>query len=610
MSVSNEIYDQIGATAKKATSATSNNGSVRHNPRWMDDWVKRFCPTAAEAVGTRDGGRKWILSACLFNPDHKAPDAAFIEKPDGTLGYHCFHASCSDRDWQAARDLMEPGWRARKRPKQTLSDDQAAPSQRRRTAPTNDENYEINEGIEGSESSSDSSNSSFVGGRHWPEALAEEAYHGVVGDIVRKVEPLTESDPVTILVSLLVELGNLIGPRPHHRVGATRHGLNEYAVVVGNSARARKGTGGDVARELGRRIDSVWEAGCIAGGMGSGEGIVHRVRDAAGKDPGIDDKRLLLMETEFAGPLNVMSRAGNILSVTLRQAWDKGTLENLVKNAPSKASGTHISLLGHVTQFDLTRFLTDTEMGNGFANRISWFCVRRSRLLAIPPTFPRLNQEVQRLKQAVDKAKELDGIRWHADAQFVWERIYPILTRDEPGMFGVIISRGEVHTLRYALIFAALDGSYQIRIPHLLAALAVWSYAEQSAHYLFGDTMGDPVADTVWNVLRARGELTRSEVYGALGNNAEKAAVDRVLRILIDQRRVALEERDTGGKRKTEVWKVADGHGGTGTGRSLIEIARAAAADYEVRPQDEHELHERNEVLTGVAEEEFEEGVL
>jgi hypothetical protein len=54
-----------------------------------------------------DGGRIFRLLACLFNPEHQAKDAAIIERADGTICYHCFHSSCSDRSWREVRELYD-----------------------------------------------------------------------------------------------------------------------------------------------------------------------------------------------------------------------------------------------------------------------------------------------------------------------------------------------------------------------------------------------------------------------------------------------------------------------------------------------------------------------
>lgn len=51
----------------------------------------------------------------------------------------------------------------------------------------------------------------------WP-VLNPDAYYGLAGDLVRKIEPETEADPAGILVGLLVSFGNLVGRSPHYLV--------------------------------------------------------------------------------------------------------------------------------------------------------------------------------------------------------------------------------------------------------------------------------------------------------------------------------------------------------------------------------------------------------
>jgi hypothetical protein len=50
------------------------------------------------------------------------------------------------------------------------------------------------------------------------------------------------------------------------------------------------------------------------------------------KDDGVKDKRLMVVEPEFAAPLRVSERDGNTLSAVVRQAWDTGRLRVLTKN--------------------------------------------------------------------------------------------------------------------------------------------------------------------------------------------------------------------------------------------------------------------------------------
>ena len=50
-------------------------------------------------------------------------------------------------------------------------------------------------------------------------------------------------------------------------------------------------------------------------------------------DAGVDDKRPLVVEPEFAQCLKVMGRKGNFLSTVIRQAWDSGDLQTLTSRS-------------------------------------------------------------------------------------------------------------------------------------------------------------------------------------------------------------------------------------------------------------------------------------
>jgi hypothetical protein len=75
-----------------------------------------------------------------------------------------------------------------------------------------------------------------------PPTLDDPALYGLAGRIIRSLAPHSEADPVALLLQFLAAFGNLAGPAPHSLVGATRHGLNLFVVLVGESSKARKGT--------------------------------------------------------------------------------------------------------------------------------------------------------------------------------------------------------------------------------------------------------------------------------------------------------------------------------------------------------------------------------
>ena len=68
---------------------------------------------------TPNGTVKYILEHCLFDESHKGKDAAIFQKLDGTLGYKCFHNSCSDKHWKDVRLLFEPNAYEKKADKNT-----------------------------------------------------------------------------------------------------------------------------------------------------------------------------------------------------------------------------------------------------------------------------------------------------------------------------------------------------------------------------------------------------------------------------------------------------------------------------------------------------------
>jgi hypothetical protein len=261
---------------------------------------------------------------------------------------------------------------------------------------------------------------------------------------------------------------------------------------VGETSAGRKGTSWSDARQLVAGADPTWGKDCILGGLSSGEGLIYHVRDPIeGKEPlkdkgkivgyqdvvtdhGVADKRLLVFESEFGGVLKALGREGNKLSAVIRQMWDGDTLASLTKGSPYRATGAHVSLVGHITAEELARLLTLCDQANGFANRFLWPCCRRSQLL---PFGGQLEQEdAQRLQgkvtEALAFARGVDAVEMAPGAKALWELAYPELTAPRPGVFGMVTSRAEAHALRLALLYALMGRSRRIEPGHVEAALA------------------------------------------------------------------------------------------------------------------------------------------
>jgi hypothetical protein len=394
----------------------------------------------------------------------------------------------------------------------------------------------------------------------WPAPLGEEAYHGIAGEIVRAIEPNTEADPVAILLQFLADFGNACGRRCYYQVEGDRHPAVLWPVLVGSTAKGRKGTAWGRVHAVMAQVDPGWARDHVASGLSTGEGIVHAVRDpvlngdAEKVDPGVEDKRLLVLEPEFAAPLRHMERAGNILSSTLRSLWDTGCSATLTKNSPEKVTGATVTLVGHITADELRRYLTRTERANGLANRFLFALVRRSKVL--PFGGDQFNREpfVAPLKEAVARAWADQRIGWTEQAATIWAGVYPGLSEGKPGLAGAVTSRAETQVVRLALTYALLDGAAAIDSPHINAALEVWRYCEQSAQIIFGMFTGNDLADDILGMLRtAPAGMGRRDINNALGRHETSQAISHALHELVAAGLAHSEIRPTPG-RPEERW--------------------------------------------------------
>ena len=108
--------------------------------------------------------------------------------------------------------------------------------------------------------------------------------------------------------------------------------------------------------------------------------------------------------------------------------------------------------------------------------------------------------------------------------------------------------------MRLALIFALLDCSSVIRKEHLIAGLALWEYCEASARFVFGESLGDPVADVIKHALDANPDgMTRTEISDLFKRNKNAAQIGRALGVLVECG-LAFSTREKTDKKPIERW--------------------------------------------------------
>lgn len=374
----------------------------------------------------------------------------------------------------------------------------------------------------------------------WPDPPDDAVYCGAAGEIVRQIAPETEADPVAILSQMLVCVGNMVGRDPYFTVGTERHYMNENLLLVGSTSKARKGVALSVAKGILEGVDPKWGER-VTSGLSSGEGLIWAVRNAIpGQKPadrGVPDKRLMVVESEFGSVLKVLERTGNTLSPLIRQAWDGlEVLQSLTKNSIAKSTRPHISIIGHITTPELRRALSSTESANGFANRFVMLCVRRSRLL---PEGGDLTEALAEIRSLVEEllgiTKGAGPITRTPEATALWIEAYPELSAGRPGLLGALTARAEAHVMRFACIYALLDGLKQVWPQHLKAALALWEYSMRSVRHIFGNRLGSKTADTIFESLKSRpAGMTRTEVSKLFQGNTKSDEIQAALNSLLD----------------------------------------------------------------------------
>jgi hypothetical protein len=303
--------------------------------------------------------------------------------------------------------------------------------------------------------------------------------------------------------------------------------------------------------------------------------MVHAVRDATEKqepirgkggrveayqkvqvDEGEHDKRLLLIEEEYAGVLRMLERQGNSLSQRLREAWQGQPIGSMTKNSPTRCREPHISIVGHVTAEEIRRYLLATEQANGFGNRHVWLCVKRQKCLPEGSWHAPDEEIVARLQRAVDFALKVGELKRDDRARAIWHEVYPNLSEGQPGMSGALLGRAEAQVMRFACLYAVLDDSPVVQAQHLSAALALWDYAVASVKYIFGASTGDPVADEILRALKnAPHGLTRSSISALFGRNQPAGRIGTALALLLEHSLAAPEREQTDG-RPVERWTV------------------------------------------------------
>lgn len=345
-----------------------------------------------------------------------------------------------------------------------------------------------------------------------PPVMPQHAYPALVRDVVSAATYSSEAHPVAVAANVLALFCCAIGRTAFQRIGDAHIHARLFMLIIGRSGKARKGTAEKLARKLFKLVDALLRKlygsddrlRTHAGGLSSGEGVGWAIRDprepdektGKGGDPGVKDKRLLVIESEFANVLAQTKREGNILSATIRNLWDGQDIEPLTKTSQVKATNPHAVVIGHITRHEVCELTTENDASNGLMNRFVMLHVYRPKLVPLPEPTPGevLDALAERLADAIDFATGGDPhgnntreVVMSPAAKAVWCELYPQITRDRDGLAGSLMARSEVYARMLAMVFALIDKRDVIESNDLLAALAWVEYWRESIDFIWRD---------------------------------------------------------------------------------------------------------------------------
>lgn len=396
--------------------------------------------------------------------------------------------------------------------------------------------------------------------------LGSDAFHGLIGDVVRQTAPYTEAGEEAVCLSFLSILSFAVGSGARIRVGSSS-GLLIHGILSGDTANGRKGTSTDLGLSILKRAGL--KAAAFSGddkitvpletrilrGVSTPEGILDRIRDgnpecADGScsdediirmgpetehihDLGSPEKRLLIVLEEMASLLEKGKRQGNDIIAFLRLLWDgPDSVDSPTRHSPLCATRPHVGALFNTTPYEMRKKMSITDIKGGSLNRNTVAYAYRSKFLPMP-----LHDEEQealegtlsalgeRLREAVSWARGgnpgTDMDRYFSlddEAYLKWIDLYGrwSLGETSPSEEGVrdATTRYTSQILRVAALYALCDQTQVVSLTHLKAAEAVMDHVLWATGNVFAVTEDDEDVTKVRGMLDAAdGDwVTRSDV--------------------------------------------------------------------------------------------------
>jgi hypothetical protein len=355
--------------------------------------------------------------------------------------------------------------------------------------------------------------------------------YGPLGEVTRKLCEFSEANTGAVYLNLLVSFGNMIGRKAYFNAGSTKHYMNEFLAVVGDSSTGRKGTAENAAKSFLSLINQQWLNTCNISGFATRQAVIAQIKDSSTfkkmdketkqyvdvEQPGVDDKRLCIREGELSNVFKLMSDPKTKAAELIRDLWDGVAVSNIVagksvdgENNSLKCAEPHVSIIGSSTQSLVKSTMPVGVALSGDGNRFLWCYAKRTQLSSTGGPMvdwtklytSHVNskgkkQEVSTFVYFTDILKEFGMLDADGDEDPVfypltpaarkhWDDVYwDQETSETKGFLGGMTSRSSPHIRRMATILCIIDRESSVDVKHLKAAEGIWDYTQRCAQHIF-----------------------------------------------------------------------------------------------------------------------------
>jgi hypothetical protein len=285
-------------------------------------------------------------------------------------------------------------------------------------------------------------------------------------------------------------------------------------------------------------------------GIGSGEGLIYAVRDMVTKqeekngkmetiiiDNGANSKNVLFQEPEFSRLLKAGKREGSTITECLRNSWYNEILEINLSGRSVRSTEYSIAMICHVTEKELTKLISDVDSSNGYLNRFLFCKIGAAESRPFPDDFDIITFSFfTDFISSMDFIDEMTNqeVKLSVEARSRYEEIfnsYQYRTEDD---ISDLVARSIPHLLKIAMIYALLDQSFEIRIPHLEAAKAIVDFSVHSVRAVFLEKTFNKNEQKLLDYLfEHNGKDYRSNILrNCFSNNISRAEMDTLIKSL------------------------------------------------------------------------------